>query len=333
MPRGVRKEQRIPDSWLVEHYPHGTITDTLDAIEREFGWRPTKPAIYIRASKLGLHKSLSGCGEHRYDRAERIARWSKMPVEDAWMREHDHGQYTSDLSDEFHAEFGWHLTRGQIAQWRASNGRRSREGRGGRNRVPVGTERRSKDGYWVVKVREEAAKPMSKDNWKLKHVHVWEQLHGPLPEGYVVYFADKDKDNFAPDNLVAIPRKYAGVINAMGIEYHDAESLRVALAAAMVKSKAFEVAKSMTVTCGCCGKSFTVSRDEWKRYNGVPRTCPKCLDAGHRSNGKRGNLRFDRDRILALVDEGMSMSQVAREVGCSVTLVSRIVAMQRGDAT
>lgn len=316
----------VPEEWLREHYPRSSIHDTLDAIEREFGWRPSKTAVYVRASKLGLKKE-HVCTERRGDHAERVARWSKMPEEDAWMDAHDHGQRTDELADEFEAEFGWRLTRGQVNAWRARHGRQphGRRRYGGRPRKPVGYERVSKDGYIVVKVADEADRAMSKDNWRLKQVWVWEQHNGPLPEGHVVYFADGDNRNFDPDNLVAVPRRAVGLLARM--EYHDAESLRAAVALAMVRIKAKDVEESLPSTCAVCGRQFTAESAYRRKLGKRPVTCPDCLAAGHKACGNR---RYDRAEMLRLYDSGMRPLEVAREMGCCKDLVCRAI-RERGE--
>ena len=40
----------------------------------------------------------------------------------------------------------------------------------------------------------------------LKQRWVWEQEHGPIPKGWKVVFLDGSKDNFALDNLRAVPQ-------------------------------------------------------------------------------------------------------------------------------
>lgn len=313
--------KRVPEEWLREHYPKGSVHDTLDAIERDFGWRPSKTAVYVRASKLGLKKERV-CTERRGDHAERVARWSKMPEEDAWMDAHDHGQRTNELADEFEAQFGWRLTRGQVNSWRARHGRQphGRRRYGGRPRRPVGYERVGKDGYIVVKVADEADRAMSKDNWRLKQVWVWEQHNGPLPEGHVVYFANRDMRDFSPENLVAVPRRAVGLLARM--EYHDAESLRAAVALAMVRIKAKDVEESLPSTCAVCGRKFTAESAYRRKLGKRPVTCPDCLAAGHKACGNR---KFDYDLMRRMVRSGMRPPEVAEELGCSKDLVYRAI--------
>jgi hypothetical protein len=65
-------------------------------------------------------------------------------------------------------------------------------------RSQIGDERVGSRGLIEVKI---AAK-----RWRLKHILLWEQAHGPLPKTHVLYFADGDKFNLSLDNLVPFPK-------------------------------------------------------------------------------------------------------------------------------
>lgn len=67
------------------------------------------------------------------------------------------------------------------------------------NHVPVGTEAKTTDGYWKVKVGEPK-------EWKLKHILLWEEHHGAVPEGMFVYFKDRNRDNVTIENLAITNR-------------------------------------------------------------------------------------------------------------------------------
>lgn len=68
---------------------------------------------------------------------------------------------------------------------------------------PIGAERTSKDGILYRKVADTGIK---RDDWKAVHVLVWEEHNGPLPDGYIVIFKDGNRDNFEPNNLLALTR-------------------------------------------------------------------------------------------------------------------------------
>ena len=85
---------------------------------------------------------------------------------------------------------------------------------------PVGTEMVKKDKYVLVKMNDK--KPRI---WRLKHHLIWEEAHGPIPDGYLVSFADGDKSNFNLDNLVLITKSEQGralgqyITRPIGTEY------------------------------------------------------------------------------------------------------------------
>ena len=64
------------------------------------------------------------------------------------------------------------------------------------NHKTVGYERKSKDGYWEVKVAEPRT-------FKPKHRLLWEQHHGPIPKGVNIVFIDGNTDNIIIENLRA----------------------------------------------------------------------------------------------------------------------------------
>jgi hypothetical protein len=75
---------------------------------------------------------------------------------------------------------------------------------------PVGTEITDMYGYVKVKTR-------NPKTWKFKHRLIWEKENGPVPEGCAVIFADGDKRNFKPGNLVLVSRKELAVLNRLNM--------------------------------------------------------------------------------------------------------------------
>lgn len=68
---------------------------------------------------------------------------------------------------------------------------------------PVGTEKINKDGVLVRKISDTGAKL---EDWQPVHKLVWEQHNGPTPADHIVVFVDKDKRNFAIENLLLVSR-------------------------------------------------------------------------------------------------------------------------------
>ena len=133
---------------------------------------------------------------------------------------------------------------------------------------PVGYERVDPDGYVWVKVKDTPQETLN-DNFRPKHHVVYEQAHGEIPSGCIVVFADRDRRNFDPDNLVAVPRSLWSVISHRGLAYHDAESLNACMAVASL-DKAVYAARCRPRKCKRCGAEF---KPRFARQ----RTCDGCL--------------------------------------------------------
>ncbi len=64
-------------------------------------------------------------------------------------------------------------------------------------------------------------------NWKMLHVHIWESVHGPVPEGCIVVFKDKDTMNCDIDNLELITRAENMLRNSASMNLVDGYVLQV----------------------------------------------------------------------------------------------------------
>lgn len=68
---------------------------------------------------------------------------------------------------------------------------------------PIGSERTDKDGILWRKVNDTGIR---NQDWRPVHVLIWESVNGPLPRGKFVVFADGNRGNFDPANLLAVTR-------------------------------------------------------------------------------------------------------------------------------
>lgn len=279
------------EAWLRENYHAGTINDTLDAFEREFGRRPSKQAMFVKCNKMGLRKDKHDA--ERYAPAEARIRWSEDRFADMreWMLANDRGESVFATIEAFEAEFGIRLNRAQVSRFRSVYGtsRRVSHG-GGKPNKPVGSERMGKDGYIMVKVREWPTVPQTKDNWRFKHWVEWERANGqPVPEGWTVFFADGDKRNFDPGNLVALPRKYIGQLNNPELpKYHDRDTLLACVALCDMRSAVMDAEAARPRKCAVCGAAFTPTARQ-REYKSPVQTCPDCRAAGKKARGDRGD--------------------------------------------
>lgn len=142
---------------------------------------------------------------------------------------------------------------------------------------PVGYERVNKDGYIEVKVmdsRVDGIQPQVPGefnrNYRMKHHVVWEQRNGPIPPSTMIVFADGDKRNFDPDNLVAVPRRLWAIISRRHMAFWDAESLRATMNVAELIS-ARRRAQMRPRECTGCGREFAPRYPHQRR-------CDPCIE-------------------------------------------------------
>lgn len=90
------------------------------------------------------------------------------------------------------------------------------------NYRPVGSERVNVDGYVEIKVADPGV-------WKLKHRVLFEQLHGKIPEGKNIIFADGNSLNLSADNLVMVGKEELVRLNQKHAIAKDADITKTAI--------------------------------------------------------------------------------------------------------
>jgi len=80
------------------------------------------------------------------------------------------------------------------------------------NYVPIGTHRVTEDGYIERKVTDDPNLVPAR-RWVPVHRIVWEEAHGPIPEGHAIVFLDGDPQNIALDNLRCVHRGVLARLN------------------------------------------------------------------------------------------------------------------------
>lgn len=278
-------------AWLARYWPTEPAPWLARAFERRFGRKVSESAISQKAHEMGVGKRRRSPPQ----KAERRVRWSEEPEKQAWMEAHDDGCSAWRLSELFRERFGFALSRPQVTAWRSANGRSLRRmAPSGPPAVPVGSERVSK-GYVVVKVAPSPSVPTTKDNWRPKHIVAWEREHGPVPPGMCVFFADHDRGNFDPSNLVAVPRRLVALLNSPSCpEWRDAEGLRAAMAWCELGHAINSAEAAAPRTCAVCGREFVPEGGQaaYNKSTRAVRTCPACLAAGKKSRGVRPVKHF-----------------------------------------
>ncbi|MHA6481079.1 HNH endonuclease signature motif containing protein [Paenibacillus sp. strain BS8-2] len=102
------------------------------------------------------------------------------------------------------------------------------------NYKPIGSESIDDDGYTRIKVSDVGRWD---ERWRHKHRVIWEEANGPIPDGYVLIFADQDRRNVTLDNLLLAPQSSLSIVNNKGLLYSDANLTRTGLVIAAIYKK------------------------------------------------------------------------------------------------
>ncbi len=100
--------------------------------------------------------------------------------------------------------------------------------------------------------------------------------------------ANRDKRDFRPENLVAVPHRLMSRINSPDSPpWDDAESLRACVAWCELDARVHSAEMATPRACGVCGRTFTPppAALQSARLRNM-KTCPECLAAGKRSRGE-----------------------------------------------
>lgn len=241
------------------------VPDLTAAFNKKFGLGKTATAI---RSTLKNYKII--CGRSHKERIYPAQLYTSQEI--AFMKEHYTGSTVEDLRIAFNRKFNrdmtWQQIRSAVHNRGFINGRDGRFEKGHRpwncgtkglvkpnsgnfkkgqtpkNTKPIGAERITKDGFIEIKIRERNPYTGCETRFKHKHVHLWEQLHGPVPEGFCVFFRDSNKLNLAPDNLILISRAELVRLNYANYREVPQELKPSVLALSKLKSKIGEIKRN-----------------------------------------------------------------------------------------
>lgn len=232
------------DEFLRKVIPGRSETEIADAFEGRFGIRLTRVQVKNAKTRTG---TASGTHGGRFEKGQRA--WNKGRPQSEWMPP------------------------GSIERTRATRFKPGQIPHNARN-LPIGSERLTKDGYIEVKVAERpSGRGPSHDNWVGKHRLAWEQANGrKLSDDEIVVFADGDRSNLDPGNLVAMTRAEHATIASCGIAYADRGTLETAMRIARLKH-AVSGAERRDRTCAACGETYAPQYPHQRR-------CRACIDAG-----------------------------------------------------
>lgn len=129
-----------------------------------------------------------------------------------FIKENAIGIRNEELTKRLNKTFNTNFTVGQVKKYKhshhISSGLKSCN-------LPIGSERENK-GYILIKIAEPNV-------WIEKHRYIYENIHGKVPDNYKVIFADKNKRNFNPDNLILVSDSEALIMNTHKLIFEEAE--------------------------------------------------------------------------------------------------------------
>lgn len=192
------------DEWILDHYSE------YDSIK----------TLYNAYHEIFLDGAFRGFEKHVRYKLGLKSQLTYTPEQEQWIRDNysKYGMKKAYLY--FNKEFGTCRTVNSIRTKAYSMGINvsEEEDKAHRNAVrfeSIGSIKTTDKGYTLIKTGRGSSK------WENYHKYLWEQAHGPVPEGYVVIFLDGNKQNFDLNNLMAIPGRYNTILNRNKLRSED----------------------------------------------------------------------------------------------------------------
>lgn len=245
-----KKFWRYPEEWkrfFREYAPGHTIKETAAEATRrfEFEFTPAQVKTYLNNNKIKT-------GTRPGVMAGQPTKLFPEPVF-SYIMDHHEGKLQEELTKEINEEFGTDYTPAQIRSFyknhkiKTGNGEKAKfkaghvpankgkkienpnpkslqtcfkVGHVPHNSLVVG-EIAEKDGYLWKKVQE----GRGRFGWKQLHRIIYEEAHGPIPEGGKIIFLDGDKRNFKIENLKLVTNNELLQMNRDGLFFEGCPEL------------------------------------------------------------------------------------------------------------
>lgn len=229
--------------WLKDHYNTMAIQELVNQFNETFNLDYTKSAVWHKLNRI----IMGGIVRDEHKMITRT-KWTDEMVE--WLRTHYEDEPYNVLAIKMSEVFNEKITGSSIEHKITRLGlKKSKEsikrfylpnmGCFKKGHIPattkeIGQETLRNNGYVWVKVE---------GGMRAKARVIYEQHHGPIPEGYCVIFADGNSSNFDIDNLISVSRAELGVLNTSHLRFKgDAEATKigVSLAKLIIRSGKLE---------------------------------------------------------------------------------------------
>lgn len=223
-------------AYLKEIAPGRPNSEVVDLMNVKFGTTLNLEQIRSAKSRERISSGLSRAEVAAYTKRNKLL----TDEQQAFLAENVLGRPCSELTRLINETFNLNLTEKQVHAAKQRSGLRSEldtkfekgsippnKGRKGycapgsekgwfargsrpKNQVPIGTEIITRDGYPVVKVADP-------NKWKMVHVKNWEEVNGPVPEGFILLHADGDQANADLSNLILASKAELLTMNRHGL--------------------------------------------------------------------------------------------------------------------
>lgn len=223
MARNKYTQEQI--DWLAKRYEYMNARQLKDAFNKRFGENRTHSAIRTILVKRNIRR-----------KSQRKIQDLRLLTEEQanFLRENYLKYDRQELLQKLNERFGLDIKFNQLIAFLNNHKMRSgrtgyfekgavpwnkgKRGYMGANRTsfkpgqepptakPLWHERTGKDGYVEISVPERNPYTGCLRRFKHKHVWIWEQHYGPVPEGHVAIFKDGNRNNFNLDNLELVNR-------------------------------------------------------------------------------------------------------------------------------
>ncbi|OLS02408.1 HNH endonuclease signature motif containing protein [Tissierella creatinophila] len=240
--RNLRNKHRIKcaNNGLVQMYKEKHI-DYLRKIAPD---RTNEEITELFNKKFNMNKSPGAIASIKYKNKissfDIPKEYTKEEVN--YLRKISYGKTNKEITQMFNKKFnsnrnesGIHCVRMKYKIYTGDDGR-FQKGNFSPNRVSMGTERITKDGYIQVKIRD----GKQQRNWRGKHILEWEKVNGSLPEGHAIIFGDGNNRNFDINNLICVSRKQLLGLNRHNLIQEDSDLTKTAINIVDLKYKISE---------------------------------------------------------------------------------------------
>lgn len=163
-------------------------------------WTPDAAAIRLVERKYATTKTadLAEALGVAYHQVVKLAQKLGLRKDEAWLNSPQGGRTngTQGMGTRFQkGQVGWNKGMKLGPDWCKAT--QFKPGQKPGNYKPVGSFRIQSSGYLQIKLTDTGYPP---HDWVMYHRHIWQQAHGPVPDGHVVVFRD-GKRRSEPDEI------------------------------------------------------------------------------------------------------------------------------------